>query len=195
MNETSKTEQAQFLVSSRHLSLASPVFDTMLSGGWKESTILDEQPREAASLKNRDTSNSELQVRHEISATEWNTEALLILMNIIHGHHRRVPDNVQLDTLTHFAILVDYYKCHEITEIFARRWIDKNLTSVPVSYGTSTVCWIFVSWVYPNAAIFEKMTEQAIKDSQGPMDAMCLPLPPIVLGIRPMISLYDLDRS
>lgn len=32
-------EEVRFRLSSRHPSLASPVFNTMLSGGWKESTI------------------------------------------------------------------------------------------------------------------------------------------------------------
>lgn len=73
MEVSSEAEQVHFLLSSRHLSLASPVFGAMLSGGWKESTVLDEWPRKVARLENRDTSNSALQVRHEITATEWNT--------------------------------------------------------------------------------------------------------------------------
>ncbi|EHK42052.1 hypothetical protein TRIATDRAFT_322171 [Trichoderma atroviride IMI 206040] len=179
-NASDNVKKVQFLLSSRHLSLASPVFDAMLSGCWKESTVLDERPRKIARRENRDTSDSELQVRHEISATEWNTEALLLLMNIIHGRHRKLPDDLHPETLAHFGILVDYYKCHEITEIFARRWIHKNKFYLPTTYSSFTTLWIFISWVFSDAAIFEEMTEQGIKESQGPVNAMFLPLPPAV---------------
>ncbi|UKZ70750.1 uncharacterized protein TrAtP1_011721 [Trichoderma atroviride] len=180
-NAHDETEDVQFLLSSRHLSLASPVFGTMLSGGWKESTVLIERPRKIARLENSYTTNSESQPRHQITATEWNTEAFLLLMNIIHGHHRKVPQKVDLETLAHFSILVDYYKCQEITEVFARIWIEKLAPSLPRSHCPPSMIWIFVSWVFSNASIFEKMTELALKGSQGPLETLCLPLPSVVL--------------
>lgn len=183
MNEYRESEQVQFLLSSRHLRLASPVFDAMLSGGWKESTDLAERPRKIARLENRDTSNSGLQLCHEISATEWNTEALLLLMNIFHGHHRKLPHDIHLDIMTHFSVLVDYYKCHEITEVFAHLWIDRLKPYLTASYQYMPM--IFVSWVFSNAAVFEQMTELAIKESEGPLQTMSLPLPPIVISMRP----------
>ncbi|KAK1244082.1 hypothetical protein MKX08_002220 [Trichoderma sp. CBMAI-0020] len=180
-NDGEEDEQVQFLLSSRHLSLASPVFSTMLSGGWKESTVLDELPKEIARSENRNGSNSEAQPRHEISASEWNTAAFLLLMNIIHGHHRQVPQQVDLETLAHFSILVDYYKCHEITEFFAHFWMEKLTSCLPRDHCPSSTIWIFVSWVFSNASIFEKMTELALKESQGPLETLFLPLPLAIL--------------
>lgn len=157
----------------------------MLSEGWKESAALDERPRKIARLEKKDTSDSKLQVRHEIAATEWNTEVLLHLMNIIHGHHSKVPTQVDLDTLVHFSILVDYYKCHEITNVFARLWIDKlRVKLVVVSRVEIILPWIFVTWVFSKTTMFGYMTEQAIKDSKGPLEAMGLPLPPAILSMR-----------
>lgn len=184
-NEIRKAEKVQFLLSSRHLILASPVFGTMLSGGWKESAVLDERPRKIARLENKDTSDSELQVRHEITASEWNTEVLLHLMNIIHGHHKKVPTLVDLDTFVQFSILVDYYKCHEITDVFARFWISKLKINLSAPQVEIILPWIFVSWVFSKTTIFEQMTELAIKGSEGPLEAMGLPLPPAILGMRP----------
>ncbi|KAF5565049.1 hypothetical protein FPHYL_4427 [Fusarium phyllophilum] len=59
----------------------------------------------------------------EVKAFEWNAEALVILLDIIHGHHRSLPQKVELDVLIEIAMLCDYYQCEEIVETFADRWI------------------------------------------------------------------------
>lgn len=194
--EISEAEEVQFLLSSRHLSLASPVFDAMLCGGWKESTVLDERPRKIPRLQNRDTSNSELQVRHEISATEWNTEALLLLMNIFHGHHKKVPHELSLDTFAHLALLVDYYKCQEITELFSRYWLGRYKPRLAKARGQILVLWVFVAWSFSHDALFEDTTELAVKESQGLLETLNLPLPQRILGMRPWHRyLYNEDES
>lgn len=39
---------------------------------------------------------------------------MLILMNIIQGRNRSVPEIINLEMLARLAILVDYYDCHEV---------------------------------------------------------------------------------
>lgn len=124
-------------------------------------------------------------MRHEISATEWNTEALLLLMNVIHGHHKKVPQKISLETFAHLSVLVDYYKCLEITELFSRLWIGRYKSRLSTARGQTLVLWIFVSWSFSNAALFEQMTELAMKESQGLLETLDLPLPRIILGMRP----------
>ncbi|OAA37007.1 hypothetical protein NOR_07283 [Metarhizium rileyi] len=169
LEHSGDNNEVHFRLSSRHLSLASHVFNTMLCGCWKESTKKD----------------TGLQLRYEIAATEWNTEVFLLLMNIVHGHHRQVPPSVDIDTFGEFSILVDYYKCHEITEFFAHLWADKLRCNLPTSYGRHSTIWLFVSWVFSIPDIFKKMTELAMKESQGPLETMCLPLPPTLLSKKP----------
>jgi len=48
-----------------------------------------------------------------ITGENWDEEALLILMNIIHGHTQEVPRTVDLELLTRMAEIVDYYELHE----------------------------------------------------------------------------------
>lgn len=93
--------------------------------------------------------------------------------------------SVDIDTLEKFSILVDYYKCHEITEFFAHLWVDNLRCKLPTSYGRHSTIWLFVSFLFSNPDIFAKMTELAMKESQGPLDTMCLPLPPTLLGKKP----------
>jgi hypothetical protein len=61
--------------------------------------------------------------RFEVKTFECDASALLILLDIIHGHHRSVPKAMDLDLLREMAIFVDCYKCNEIVEIFSENWI------------------------------------------------------------------------
>ncbi|KID63607.1 uncharacterized protein G6M90_00g064680 [Metarhizium brunneum] len=173
-------KEVRFRLSSRHLSLASPVFNTMLSGGWKESTISPQQPGTTSNEK-IDKNDAALPLRYEITATEWDVNVFILLMNILHGHHREVPYSVDIETLARFSVLVDYYDCHEITEFFANIWIEYLQLSLPTAYGRDSTIWLFVSWVFSSENIFKQMTRLAMTDSQGPLETVCLPLPPELL--------------
>lgn len=64
-----------FLVSSRHLILASPVFKSMLTkSGWREGKKVDGQFR--------------------IDTSEWDSQAFCIVLNLVHGRQRQTPTSV-----------------------------------------------------------------------------------------------------
>lgn len=124
----------RFRVSSRHLSLASPVFSQMLNGPWKDARNLASTNTSASATVDGTTadktvapvssSSDSTPPRREIEASEWDTDATVILMDIIHGHFSQVPRSLSLVMLAKVAILVDYYKCHEIVSVFSGLWID-----------------------------------------------------------------------
>lgn len=112
----------RFQVSSNHLKLASPVFRAMLDGPWREGTPPNASCR-------------------SISTSNWSIDALLILLNIVHGHHREVQKYPNLETLCKLATIVDYYQCHEIVEIFADRWLHAMENGMPNRHSPeSTLC-------------------------------------------------------
>lgn len=162
-------DEMRMRASSRHLSLASPVFSAMLDGPWKES-IPDSQSS------------------RRIVTSEWDTEAFLILLDIIHGHHRDVPRSVSLEMLGNISVLVDYYNCHEVTEIFVDIWIQDLEKSLPTSYGKASTIWLSISWVFSKASIFEKMTEVTIHGCLGPVNTMNLPIPARILSESSLFS-------
>lgn len=90
--------ETRMRLSSKHLTLASRYFKTMLTAPWKE------------------TLTQAGQQQHAISAEGWDAEALLVLMRIIHGRTQGVPRVVTLDMMAKFAVLVDYYDCHEVVD-------------------------------------------------------------------------------
>ncbi|KAH8767196.1 hypothetical protein F5883DRAFT_629534 [Diaporthe sp. PMI_573] len=70
----------KFRLSSKHLKSASPVFKTMLNSKWKESTLTSD-------------------LCYTVDASDWDTEALQIIIDIIYGRSRRVPRSITLELL------------------------------------------------------------------------------------------------
>ena len=160
---TVSTEPVTFLVSSRHLILASPVFKAMLIGGWKEG----------------DKTNGPLQA----GAEDWDIEAMLVVMNVLHNRCRQVPRKVSLDMLAKIAVIVDHYKIHEALEIMTPLWIKALKKALPTSPGMGITLWILVSWVFGDASVFRQVTRVAIlygkKDITIPYE---LPIPLAIIG-------------
>ncbi|KAH8658308.1 hypothetical protein BX600DRAFT_439476 [Xylariales sp. PMI_506] len=156
--------EIRFQLSSKHLMLSSLYFKKMLHRHWKESIVSTESC-------------------HFVDASEWDVEATTILMNIIHGRVRSVPRSVSLEMLAKIAVLVDYYKCHEVVELFADCWIQELRQSLPKEYGRELVLWLTVTWVFAQASLFLDLTEIAIKESKGPILTLDLPIPPVIIDI------------
>ncbi|KAM7195894.1 hypothetical protein V8F20_007259, partial [Naviculisporaceae sp. PSN 640] len=158
---------ATFRLSSRHLSLASPVFKTMLSGPWMEGT--------------RPDSDSLFQ----LTAESWNIEALEITMNIIHGRWTSVPARVSLATLAGIAVIIDYYDMRELLQVIPRLFkedlaasnvptslVPANTPSSPPSFGAEIMQYLLISWVFQDESLFRQATKMAILYNQEE-----LPLP------------------
>ncbi|KAK8013462.1 hypothetical protein PG991_009055 [Apiospora marii] len=148
-----KDVEVRMQVSSRHLILASTYFKKMLQGPWEESKS------------------------YAIEASEWDAAAMIILMDIIHGRSRKVPQLVSLDLLTKIAVMVDYYQCHEVVEMYADRWINSLSHNLPEKCDRDLILWIAVSWVFSQDDLFETVTNVAIGESDGLLPTLGLPIP------------------
>jgi hypothetical protein len=151
----------RYRVSSAHLTLASTVFRSMLKGCYEESR-----------------KNS--QGLYEITAEEWDAEALLVVLDLIHGHNKSVPRSVSTNTLERIAIIVDYYRCHESMQFAADLWISSPTIRYPVDFGEHSVTWLFIAWVFSWREVFEAMTLVSITMSEGLIETD-LPIPISIL--------------
>jgi hypothetical protein len=152
--------QIEFQVSSRHLSLASPVFRAMLESKFKESRLNE-------------------QGLYEVQASEWDAEAFVILLDIIHGHHRDVPKRISAETLSHIAIIVDYYGCHEIMELVLTAWL--TYLGQPEDFvKQDPLRWLFISWVFKQEVLFTVATEMLLLYDNGKY-VVDLPIPQPIL--------------
>ncbi|KAI9649693.1 hypothetical protein NHQ30_002274 [Ciborinia camelliae] len=140
--------ESRILVSSKHMSLASPVFKAMLQGGFHEAIELKKTGKT------------------EIPLPDDDSTAMVILIDIIHGRFKSVPKTLNLATLTQMAILVDKYQCHESTELLRAVWATNiSQRKIWIQDWYNTACWIGVAWVFDLHAEFKEATESIIKGS------------------------------
>ena len=117
-----------------------------------------------------------------ITAADWDEEAFLILLNILHLRNRKVPRIVSLEMLAKIAVLIDYYECGEALEGFTEKWVGSlvAVTPMPLTYCRDLVLWIWVTWAFSSAAHFERATAVAVKESTEAFRDLGLPIPPKV---------------
>lgn len=157
---------ARFRVSSAHLILASSYFKAALNGSWAEAAPASTDcPR-------------------HIYTDDWNEEALLIVMNVIHCRNRSVPRDVDLEMLTDIAVVVDYYKCYEAMDLFVDIWFSRLRSQLPAAIGTgrSLSSWLFISWVFRDDRTFKNATKEASRCATGPIHTWGLPIPQSIIG-------------
>jgi hypothetical protein len=151
-------------VSSSHLILASPYFQSMFTRAWAEAQTLGSDQCIPITMEN------------------WDEETFSILMNIIHGLKRQVPQTVDLTTLTKIAVLVDYFQCQETTELWSDRWIKALSRQRRSVREQNRISWILIAQVFAHKSLFKEMTSWAITQSTCPIDTMGLPISPHVVG-------------
>lgn len=165
--------QIEFRVSAKHLCLASPVFKKMIQGEFQES-----KPNKEGLL--------------EIKASDWNAEALLIVLDIVHSHHYNVPRRLSEDIIAQIGLIIDYYDCLEAVQIFFDPWYTgiggwlgysfwpfrENLAE---DFGTNKTLLLFIAWAFRSKTTFKGLTSSAILNTQGPIETH-LPVPTQLLG-------------
>jgi len=142
-----------FRLSSRHLMQASPFFKAALAGSCSEANA----------------TNGEFQ----ITAEGWNVDALVVVMNAIHGRHFSVPELAGIGLLARIATIVDYYGCHEALHPHSARWIEKLQAryrdiGFPQSMAMATLC---AGVVFRDANMFNQAVETILWNGRGDLEA------------------------
>lgn len=154
--------------SSKHLSLASPVFKAMLSSNFKESAVL------------RSTGTLNLPLPDD------DATPLLILLNIIHGQTKEIPLEIDLYMLTRIAIMVDKYRLQMAVKMMSRIWIDRLDDNKPPRWTENLRYWMFISWVFKRSIAFKSVTRIAERHSECRIDETAefdLPIPCSIVGL------------
>ena len=155
------------VVSAKHMMLASPVFEAMLNGNFKEGRTLQSDSRVEVPLPDDDA------------------DTFRILLSIIHGRNRSVPRKIDLDRLVQVAVLADKYQMVEAVEAYSGAWIANLKSTIPAKLCGDLGRWICIAWVFGLAAEFSSTTKTLIQQSEedvpdGFMDYV--PLPKAVFG-------------
>ncbi|KAI8625016.1 hypothetical protein F5Y19DRAFT_467404 [Xylariaceae sp. FL1651] len=140
-------------VSLSHLRLASPKFEKDLDSPLKEPQLAD------GSLR-------------YIDADNWGPQALLIVVQIIHGRNRCVPRTLGLEMLAKVAVVIAHYKCYEMVQAFAEIRPLQIKEHFLNKINRDLILLIIVSWVFRWADIFKAVSKTAIEQSQGPLPTL-----------------------
>ncbi|KAL6922979.1 hypothetical protein FSST1_000253 [Fusarium sambucinum] len=155
--------EIRMLVSGKHLVLASSYFKKMFSGPFIEG-----KAHHQSGLR-------------QVTASDWDPKAFNIVLTAIHGYHREVPRFLDLEMLAKVAMVVDYYECHEIVELYAEIWIGGLKSEVPTDYGRDCILCLFVSWVFLQPKMFQAMARLVLSHSGKTIDAGDIPIPSNIL--------------
>lgn len=124
----------------------------------------------------------------ELMLPDDDGEAMLILMNIIHGKFFSVPKAITRYLLGEIAVLVDKYQLHEAVHSSAATWIsseNSNWTSPATELRSNTDYYKFcldVSLVFSNEKIFRWATRELILHARTPQIQSRLPVCPAVFS-------------
>ncbi|EDN93930.1 hypothetical protein SS1G_09797 [Sclerotinia sclerotiorum 1980 UF-70] len=141
---TTEPKKIRFVVSSRHMMLASPVFKAMLRGSFQEGLKLKEAGKVEIPLPDDD-------------CAAWN-----ILLNIIHGRYMAIPLQLKLQVMTQIAVLVDKYRMHEVVYLFLPTW--RKAMDYPPTRWEDIISWICISWVFELREEFRELTKKVQLD-------------------------------
>ncbi|KAF4150839.1 hypothetical protein CNMCM8927_005401 [Aspergillus lentulus] len=162
------SDEYTYQVSSRHLILASPFFRAALTKGWKE------------------THNLGTHGSVTFTVYDWDDQALMIFLNVIHGQHRDLPWKIGLELLAKVTVIADYYQCIDAIQFMALSWYAfLKPTCSDLVRPKDIVLWLWVSWVLRLPEQFRKVGAMAMDQLDERMDSLGLPIPRRILVSSP----------
>lgn len=170
-NDDSNVQVFQVRVSSKHLSVSSIVFRTMLSKKFEEGDALCSKGIT------------------EVALPDDHPLAFLVILHLLHSRMRSVPRAVDQDLLTEMAVLVDKYRLHDALSFHSDMWIDGLKQEIPATLGEDLYKWICVTWVFSKATEFKRATQVAQRQAVSRLDDLPidLPIPNTVIGENHLI--------
>jgi hypothetical protein len=169
MHQPMDRRELRIQVSAKHMIFASSFFKKTLTGGWKEGQ------------------NFLQKGSVEITADDWDSEALLIILRAIHGQYNQIPRKVTLEMLAKIAAIADYYDCKDVLYIMTDIWINSLDEKVPTC-SRDLILWLWVSWFFKLPTQFTESTSNAMSSSDGLIHGRGLPIPNKVISKRPHIQ-------
>jgi hypothetical protein len=135
-------------VSSKCLSLGSPVFAAMLR---PDASFL-----EGSRLEQTGST--------EITLVGDNPEAMLIVLRALHYRSREMPDAINEDELYNLALVVNKYDCFQPLFPWIRLWVSPHRTTV--TDNLTYPKWLYISWVFEESETFKKVTKKLITETK-----------------------------
>lgn len=141
--------------------------DLRVKASSKHLSLASRPLRNKLSTANGNSPTVQFDGRVHLRIGGYDSAAVTIVLNAIHGRSSRVPKSLDLETLANVASFVEAFKCHEAVDAYAERWIERLKPTPATRFAAAdTATWIFVSYVFRQPDLFRAATRTAI--AQGP---------------------------
>ncbi|KAI6774804.1 hypothetical protein HG530_001562 [Fusarium avenaceum] len=154
--------EKRFICSKKHLTFASPRAAKIFSSSFKEATKQDDG------------------FHHWKFDETFDDRAFDLVLKIIHGKTREVPQSIDLDLLVAVATVVDDLQCHEALNYYGRGWISSFYGTFGATLlkemNKTLVQHVFVSFVFEHEGLFQHSTKAAIRFNNGAVPTFELPI-------------------
>ncbi|KAF5622642.1 hypothetical protein F25303_12010 [Fusarium sp. NRRL 25303] len=174
--------EKHFLCSQKHLTLASRRASKLFSSAFKEASKQDDG------------------LYHWNFGDVFDMEAFEVVLKIIHGKTRGVPQDAELDFLSKIACIVDDLECYDALSFCTEKWLSSYggmFSPLPEKMDKSLAQFIFVSFVFANKYIFRNGTRKAARYTCEGMPTFDLPIradiPRRIEEIRTEVLQYLVD--
>lgn len=160
-DERSDASDTTFLVSSKHLKLASPWFKASLSDCWSRGQT------------------STHGGKAKMAINDCKPDILHILLTIIHGLFRKLPRQISFQQLAGLSRAADFYQCTEMVEPLVFQWLNETNMRQEINKELSNDLpeWIMVACIFKFDDLLSRFTKMAAETSTGPFRAPHLPIP------------------
>ncbi|OAL20982.1 hypothetical protein AYO22_08402 [Fonsecaea multimorphosa] len=145
-------ENERLRISSKVLSLASPVFGVMLSSGFKEGTpqSTDDSPR-------------------VIPLPEDDLEAFKLVCRVIHFQLDQIPQELKIDSLEKLALVCDKYQCTVAMRHCAALWL-QSLSDTYLAVELNRQ--LLVAYLLDLPTAFSDISWRLMQAQAGPFEAL-----------------------
>jgi hypothetical protein len=115
---------------------------------------------------------------YHVPARDWDSEALLYVLQILHLRYGQVPRTIPLEMLAKIAVLIDFYDCAEALESFTERWIEYLRVAAPVPsyFCRDLMLWMCIAWVLKLPQELVQATTVAIRRDDQELSTLGLPI-------------------
>ncbi|KAL3488392.1 hypothetical protein BJX62DRAFT_240087 [Aspergillus germanicus] len=164
--------------SGKHLALASPVF--------KQQVLRAERRKGIANLHEEPA---------EIYAKNWNLEAFLVVLGVIHCQNSQLPRTLSLETLAHVATIAHHYQCKDAIGILQDIWIKALPGPDTTRFSPDLTLWLWIAFFFDLHDYFSQITSAVMSLSDGPVDSLGLPFPQQFLGNMELHRLQEIGKA
>ncbi|KAF5608657.1 hypothetical protein FPANT_417 [Fusarium pseudoanthophilum] len=153
--------EKHFLCSQKHLILASRRASKLFSSAFKEASKQDDG------------------LYHWNFGDVFDVQAFEVVLKIIHGKARGVPQKIELDLLSKIASIVDDLECYDAFSFCAERWLmifHALFYELPERMDKTLAQHILVSFVFADKGIFQRCIQRAARYTCEGMPTFDLPI-------------------